>query len=282
MSTDGSTSSPPERSLRLAHLYPTLMNLYGDRGNIFCLRGRAEARGVRLDVDELGLGAPLDPQEYDLIFMGGGQDREQRRICADLLDRKAPGLRAAVDGGMPVLTVCGGYQMMCRSYRGADGETLPGLAIFDAVTVHPGEPAPRCIGNIEVEWERDGLVGFENHGGRTYLGPDATPLGRVTAGFGNNGEDGTEGCRYGNAFGTYLHGSLLPKNPALADLLLGLALERKYGDAALAPLDDSLETAAHASAAAIARRDERRRRRLRLLRAFPRIGVNLRPRPRRA
>jgi CobQ-like glutamine amidotransferase family enzyme len=232
-------------------------------------------------VDELGLDAPLEPQAYDLIFMGGGQDREQRRICGDLLERKGQGLRAAVEHGAPVLTVCGGYQMMCHSYRSADGDLLPGLGIFDAVTVHPGEGAARCIGNVEVAWERGELVGFENHGGRTYLGPGATPLGRVTAGFGNNGEDGTEGCRYANAFGTYLHGSLLPKNADLADLLLSIALARKYGDGSLTPLDDSLEAAAHGSAAAIARRDARRRRRLRLLSAFPRIGVNLRPRPRR-
>src|SRR5579875_2988877 len=249
--TSGSAQSGPERSLRLAHLYPALMNLYGDRGNIFCLRARAAARGIELDVVELGLGAPLDAGDYDLIFMGGGQDREQQRICADLHDRKAAGLRAAVEAGAPVLTVCGGYQMMGRSYRGADGDLLPGLGIFDAMTVHPGPSAARCIGNVDVGWEEGDLVGFENHGGRTYLGSGATPLGLVRSGFGNNGEDGTEGCRYANAFGTDLHGSLLPKNPALADRLLSIALQRKYGEAWLAPLDDSLETAAHEAAVAI-------------------------------
>jgi CobQ-like glutamine amidotransferase family enzyme len=270
-----------ERSLRLAHLYPTLMNLYGDRGNIYCLKGRCEARGIHLEIEELGLDAPLDPSRYDLIFMGGGQDREQARISDDLLTLKGQGIRAAVEKGMPVLTVCGGYQMMCRYYQGASGLRMPGLEIFDAATIHPGDEAPRCIGNIEVDWEGGDLVGFENHGGRTYLGPSAVPLGPVTAGFGNNGQDGTEGCRYRNAFGTYLHGSLLPKNPALADLLLQIALERRYGDGALAPIDDSLEMAAHESAAAIAQHDARRRRGLRLPDAFPRIGVSLRLGPRR-
>jgi CobQ-like glutamine amidotransferase family enzyme len=211
--------------------------------------------------------------------MGGGQDREQQRICADLQEQKAAGLRAAVEAGAPVLTVCGGYQMMGRSYRGADGDVLPGLGIFDALTVHPGASAARCIGNVDVAWESDGLVGFENHGGRTYLGAGAMPLGFVRSGFGNNGEDGTEGCRYGNAFGTYLHGSLLPKNPALADLLLRIALQRKYGEAELGPLDDSLERAAHDAALAIAQSEARSRRRLHLLHAFPRIGGNVRPRP---
>jgi CobQ-like glutamine amidotransferase family enzyme len=156
---------------------------------------------------------------------------------------------------MPVLTVCGGYQMMGRSYRASDGGRLQGLAIFPMDTVHPGDAAARCIGNVEIEWERGDLVGFENHGGRTYLDDSATPLGRVAAGFGNNGEDRTEGCRYKNTIGTYLHGSLLPKNPALADMLIGIALQRKYGAADLESLDDSLEAAAHRAGQAAARRD---------------------------
>jgi CobQ-like glutamine amidotransferase family enzyme len=250
-------SSESRRSLRLAHLYPTLMNLYGDRGNIFCLRRRCEARGISLEVDELGLGEALDVGSYDLIFMGGGQDREQRRISSDLLEVKAGPVHEAVEDGMPVLTVCGGYQMMGRYYQTAEGDRLPGLEIFPMQTVHPGDNQPRCIGNIEIGWESGELVGFENHGGRTYLDSGATALGHVKAGFGNNGQDGTEGCRYKNAFGTYLHGSLLPKNPDLADILIGLALERRYGSAELAPLDDRLELAAHRSAAAIARRNTR-------------------------
>lgn len=251
------SATDPRPSLRLAHLYPTLMNLYGDRGNIYCLRHRCESRGIDLEVNEVGLGDSFDAGSYDLIFMGGGQDREQRRISEDLLDRKAESIRSAVDGGMPVLTVCGGYQMMGRHYQAADGGRLPGLEIFPMETVHPGDDVPRCIGNIEVEWENGDLVGFENHGGRTYLDSTAEPLGRVAAGFGNNGEDRTEGCRYRNAFGTYLHGSLLPKNPAFADLLIGLAARRKYGTGALEPLDDRLELAAHGSAVQIARRQRR-------------------------
>jgi lipid II isoglutaminyl synthase (glutamine-hydrolysing) len=244
-----------QRSLRLAHLYPTLMNLYGDRGNIFCLQHRCAARGIELLVDEIGIDDGLSAGGYDLIFMGGGQDREQRRIGADLVELKGEPIKRAVEAGMPVLTVCGGYQMMGRSYCAADGDRLQGLAVFPMDTVHPGDAVPRCIGNIAIEWERGVLVGFENHGGRSYLDAEAAALGTVGSGFGNNGEDRTEGCRYKNAIGTYLHGSLLPKNPGLADMLIGIALERKYGSAELAPLDDSLETAAHRTAQLVAQRE---------------------------
>jgi lipid II isoglutaminyl synthase (glutamine-hydrolysing) len=243
------------RSLRLAHLYPTLMNLYGDRGNIFCFQHRCAARGIDLAVDEIGIDDRLDAATYDLIFMGGGQDREQRRIGCDLIELKGEPIHQAVEAGMPVLTVCGGYQMMGRSYCAAEGDRMQGLAIFPMDTVHPGDAVARCIGNIAIEWEHRDLVGFENHGGRSYLDAGATPLGRVSAGFGNNGEDETEGCRYKNAIGTYLHGSLLPKNPQLADLLVGIALQRKYGPVELARLDDSLETAAHKAAQVAARRE---------------------------
>jgi CobQ-like glutamine amidotransferase family enzyme len=243
-------------SLRLAHLYPTLMNLYGDRGNIITLRRRCEARGIELMVDEIGLGDEFDAGRYDLIFIGGGQDREQKRIAEDLVEQKGPGLRAAVEGGTPTLAVCGGYQLLGRSYQPGAGEELPGLGIFPIRSIHPGGDVARCIGNVEAEWEGGTLVGFENHGGRTYLDAGATPLARVRAGFGNNGEDGTEGAVVGNAIGTYLHGSLLPKNPALADRLIGQALRRKYGEGArLEPLDDTLETRAHEAAGAVARRD---------------------------
>lgn len=249
------TDRPPYR-LRLAHLYPTLMNLYGDRGNIITLRRRCAARSIALDVDEIGLGDAFDPQVYDLIFIGGGQDREQARIAQDLVEHKGPGLRTAVANGTPTLAVCGGYQLLGRSYQPGAGAELPGVGIFPIRSVHPGDGAERCIGNVVAEWEGGTLVGFENHGGRTYLDPDATPLARVRAGFGNNGEDGTEGAIVANAFGTYLHGSLLPKNPALADRLIALALRRRYGEgAALPPLDDRLEARAHADAAAVARRD---------------------------
>ena len=235
-------------SLRLAHLYPKLMNLYGDRGNIICLRRRCEARGIELAVDELDLGDALDPQAYDLIFIGGGQDREQRRIVRDLIDVKGEAIRRAVEEDVTALAVCGGYQLFARYYRPAAGEDLPGLGIFDAHTEHPGENVARCIGNVVAEWEGGTLVGFENHGGRTYLGNGTRSLATVRSGYGNNGVDKTEGAVYRNAYGTYLHGSLLPKNPRFADHLLRSALRRRYGEVELAPLDDALEEAAHAAA----------------------------------
>jgi CobQ-like glutamine amidotransferase family enzyme len=250
------TAGAAHQSIRLAHLYPTLMNLYGDRGNIITLRRRCEARGIELRVTDLGLGDLFDPEAYDLVFIGGGQDREQRRITDDLLSVKGGPIRAAADAGMPMLTVCGGYQLFGRSYQPAAGEELPGLGIFPIRTVHPGEDAPRCIGNVEAAWAGGALVGFENHGGRTYLDAGARPLARVAAGYGNNGDDGTEGAIAGNVYGTYLHGSLLPKNPGFADHLILLALRRRYGsEVTLSPLDDSFEERAHADAARVARSD---------------------------
>ena len=259
----------PERSngatsyaIRLAHLYPNLMNLYGDRGNIIALQRRCEARGIALEVTNLGLGDPFDPEAYDLVFIGGGQDREQRRIAEDLLGVKGEPIRAAVEADMPMLTVCGGYQLFGRSYQPAAGEELPGLGIFPIRTVHPGEASARCIGNVEAAWNGGTLVGFENHGGRTYLEDGARPLARVTAGYGNNGEDGTEGAVIRNVYGTYLHGSLLPKNPAFADHLILLALRHRYGpDITLPPLDDTLERRAHAEAARVAHADAAGKRR---------------------
>jgi CobQ-like glutamine amidotransferase family enzyme len=246
-------------TVRLAHLYPSLMNLYGDRGNIITLRRRCEQRGISLIVTDLSLGDEFDPAAYDLVFIGGGQDREQRRIAEDLLAIKGAAIREAAADGMPMLTVCGGYQLFGRSYQPGAGEELPGLGIFPSRTVHPGEHAPRCIGNVEAAWDGGSLVGFENHGGRTYLEDSAQPLARVLAGYGNNGEDGTEGAVVNNVYGTYLHGSLLPKNPAFADHLLLLALRRRYGaDVVLTPLDDALEAHAHATAARVARTDATR------------------------
>ena len=249
------------KTLRLAHLYPRLMNIYGDRGNILCLRRRCEARDVELVVEELDLGDPLDPAAYDLIFMGGGQDREQRRIAEDLAVGKGEALRKAAAGGVAMLAVCGGYQLFGCYYRTAAGDELPGAAVFDAWTVHPGEGARRCIGDVAARWEGGSLVGFENHGGRTYLGAGARPLARVERGFGNNGEDGGEGAVYRNAYGTYLHGSLLPKNPRFTDHILRVALGRRYGEVELAPLDDCIEEAAHTSALRVARRRAKRARR---------------------
>jgi hypothetical protein len=242
------------RRLRLAHLYPSLMNIYGDRGNIVCLQRRCAARGIELDVDALEPGDRLRAEAYDVIFMGGAQDREQQIVAADLQSLKAGPLREAVEDGAVFLGVCGGYQLAGRFYRGLDGSELAGAGVFDLYTLHPGAGARRLIGNLVASWERGTLAGFENHGGRTYLGPGARPLASVVQGFGNDGESGYEGARYRNAFGCYLHGPVLPKNPALADELIALALQRRYGDSSLAPLDDRIEQRAHEAAVRLARR----------------------------
>ena len=217
--------------LRVAHLYPRLMNIYGDRGNIMCLRRRCEERGIGFELMELSLGDSFDEKAYDLVFAGGAQDREQRGVADDLLATKAEAIRAAVEDGIVLLAVCGAYQLFGRYYRESSGAELPGAAVFDLHTKHSGERVPRCIGNIVIEWDapsgRQTIVGFENHGGRTRLGPGVRPLGHVVRGHGNNGEDGGEGAVYRNAFGTYIHGSLLPKNPVLADHLIALALSRR-------------------------------------------------------
>jgi len=259
-----STTEPMQFRLRLAHLYPNLMNIYGDRGNILTLRRRCERRNIDLVVDSIGLDEPFDAEHYDLLFVGGGQDREQRRVAADLLD-KGDAIREAVEDDMPVLAVCGGYQLFGQRYQPGNGAELPGLGIFDMHTVHPGDGVKRCVGNIVADWDGQQIVGFENHGGRTYLHDGARPLAQVIAGFGNNGEDGTEGARYRYAMGTYLHGSLLPKNPAIADALVEAALAHKYGEPVpLAPLADELEHEAHNDAVAIAIRDHGRTQRRRL------------------
>lgn len=242
-------------NLTLAWLYPDSMSIYGDRGNVIALTKRAEWRGIAVDVWRLSKGEPMD-RLPDLVMFGGGQDREQRLIERDFLELKGEMLRQAIEQDVPVLAVCGGFQQLGHGYRDADGSTIQGLGVLDAHTVAPQAKDKRCIGNIVVT--RDfgpagdaELVGFENHGGRTTLGPKAQPLGRVRKGFGNNGQDGTEGARYRNCFGTYMHGSLLPKNPWFTDHLLQAALHRKYGPGArLAPLDDELELRAHAAAVA--------------------------------
>ena len=236
--------------LTLAHLYGDLLNLYADRGNIITLQQRCAWRGIHLDIRQVGIGDPLDPNDLDLLFMGGGQDGDQRLMADDLFTHKADSLRGALHDGLPMLVVCGGYQLFGHYYQPATGDRLPGLGLFDLHTVHPGAAVPRCIGNVVLRWDaptaaRDTLVGFENHGGRTFLGPGAEPLGRVLSGHGNNSKDGTEGALVHNAYGTYLHGSLLPKNPHFADHLLGLALARRHPGATLTPLDDALEWRAH-------------------------------------
>ncbi len=231
--------------LRVAHLYPDVMNIYGDRGNVIALKYRCEARGIGFALTEVSVGDPFDPAEFDLILIGGGQDREQRRIAEDLVDR-GPGIREAVEDGLPVLAVCGGFQLFGHRYVDHEGGIIPGIGVFDLETRHPGPIADRCIGDVVMETPLGEVVGFENHGGRTYLAAGVEPFGKVRKGFGNNAEDGGEGARYKNAIGTYLHGSLLPKNPAIADELILRGLRRRYGEGVeLAPLDDAAESAAH-------------------------------------
>lgn len=236
-------------TLRVCALYPDLMNIYADRGNLLVLRRRCEWRGIRFELTASGLGAPLDPDAADLLYIGGGQDRDQERCALDLAEVKRDGLHAAVARGAALLAVCGGYQLLGRSYELGD-RTLPGVGLVDLRTVR-GDGS-RLIGNVAIEVDLGPpaggprvLAGFENHGGRTYLGPGARPLGRVLRGHGNNGSDGFEGVRDGNVIGTYLHGPLLPKNAWLADWLIARALGR---DEPLPPLDDALETAAHVEA----------------------------------
>lgn len=239
--------------LRIAHLYPDVMNIYGDRGNVIALRHRCEARGIEVEVVDVNIGDPFDPKEFDLVLIGGGQDREQRRIADDLV-AKGAALKDEIDGGMPALAVCGGFQLFGHRYVDHDGSVIPGIGVFDMETRHPGPVADRCIGDVVLASDLGEIAGFENHGGRTYLAPGQEPFGRVVYGRGNNAEDGSEGARYRNAYGTYLHGSVLPKNPALADRLILLALQRRYGeDVQLPALDDSVEAAAHRSAAEAAK-----------------------------
>ena len=221
-------SITPRVTLTIGHLYPDQLNLYGDRGNILALRQRCRLRGFELQVVGLGVGDALAPDEYDMLFIGGGQDKEQAPVAQDLYEVKGIGLWAAIEDDMPVLAVCGGFQLLAQYYRPAQGADMKGLGVFDAWTIHKGAQVPRCTGNVAIGWNGSTLVGFENHGGRTYLGT-AKPLGKVIKGYGNNAKDGTEGAIYRHAYGTYMHGSLLPKNPHFADYLIQLALQRKYG-----------------------------------------------------
>jgi lipid II isoglutaminyl synthase (glutamine-hydrolysing) len=227
-------------------LYPDLMNIYGDRGNILTLLRRAEWHGFESRLVELGRGATEHMQEVDVFFFGGGQDREQALVYEDLRQFKQAPMQEAVAGGAQVLAVCGGYQLLGHYYQTADGEKFGGIGMID-VTTEAGRK--RQIGDVVVQTAIDGLtpstlVGFENHSGRTFLGQQAKPLGKVILGKGNNGSDKTEGCVQGGVIGTYLHGSLLPKNPHLADYLIAQALRRR-GVAGLSSLDDSAELAAH-------------------------------------
>jgi CobQ-like glutamine amidotransferase family enzyme len=237
------TASSP--TLRVCALYPELMNIYADRGNIAILRARCQWRGIAFELASSSLGETFDPADHDLFYIGGGQDRDQVAVAADMSATKRDALHSARDRGAVILAVCGGYQLLGHSYQLGDQE-LPGVGLVDLHTVR--EDGPRLIGNCAIEADLghgpQTIAGFENHGGRTYLGPDENPLGRVLSGHGNNGKDGFEGVHSHNIIGTYLHGPLLPKNVWLADRLIELAL-----DIQLSPLPgDDVEDAAHASA----------------------------------
>jgi len=239
-----------DRVLRVCALYPDLMNIYADRGNITVLERRCAWRGIGFELAGATVGDDIDPDAHDLFYIGGGQDRDQALCARDLADRKREALHAAAGRGAVVFAVCGGYQLLGHGYE-LDGERLPGASLVDLETVR--EPGERLIGNVAIEIDLPGgppvLAGFENHGGRTYLGAGTTALGSVIRGFGNNGRDGREGVRggpHGTVVGTYIHGPLLPKNTAFADWLTATALR---GDpACLPPLDDELEAAAHRGA----------------------------------
>jgi lipid II isoglutaminyl synthase (glutamine-hydrolysing) len=236
----------------IGHLYPDYLNIYADRGNIAVFERRAAWRGIELEVEEVGPGDEVHPGAHDLVYIGGGQDREQALIAPDLA-AKGESVKAAVEAGAALLAVCGGYQLLGQFYRDRSGAELPGVGLFPLHTV-AGER--RMIGDVLLECElepgaRRTLAGFENHAGRTYLDQGAEPLGRVVAGFGNDGESGFEGCRVGRALGTYLHGPLLPRNPWLADWLLAQALGHRLGEApAFEDLPDGLEAEAHAVSSA--------------------------------
>jgi lipid II isoglutaminyl synthase (glutamine-hydrolysing) len=243
-------------TIRVVSLYDDVMNVYADRGNLLALQHRADALGVGVEASRVSLGDAL-PAEADLVLIGGGQDREQRRI-ADELVRRGALLREWAEDDVAMLAVCGGFQLFGRWYRDAQGEELPGIGLFDVTTVAPPPGWARCIGDVLVQspvGDIGEVVGFENHGGRTYLGPGAQPFARVLHGGGNNAADGTEGAVLRSAVGTYLHGSVLPKNPRLLDWLLAAAVRHRTGETpAFEPLDDPFAERAHRTAAAVARR----------------------------
>jgi len=255
------------RAITVGYLYPEIMSGYGDRGNLAAITRRCGWRGIAADVRELRLGDQADASEVDLFLIGNGGEFHQRLIATDLADVKGPGICEAVDEGAALLAVGAGYELLGRFYQPARGVELPGARLFDTWTIQQGADltsasctlaearAGRAIGDLLVQWDAELLVGFENHSARTYLGPTARPLGQVVAGQGNNG-DGGEGVRLGNAIGTYLRGPCLPRNPVLTDFLIRAALQRRYGEAELAPLPDQFEHAARD--AAVARHQGRR------------------------
>lgn len=232
-------------TLKICHLYADLMDTYGDKGNITALVKRCQWRGIETTINHISVGNKLDPEKYDIYFFGGGQDRQQIIVGRDL-QSKAKDLKRAVEQESALLAICGGYQLLQNYFKTLDGTIIKGIGLFDAYTLGS---TTRMIGNLLIETKEHGqMIGFENHSGKTYLGKGLKSMGKVIKGFGNNGEDNTEGAMYKNAFGCYLHGSLLPKNPHFADYLITKALERRYGSVKLKPLDDSIEWQAHKSA----------------------------------
>lgn len=230
----------------IGYLYGDLMNIYGDTGNIITIQKRSEWRGIETEVKHIGVGDTLKAKECDIFFFGGGQDQSQIDVAEDLQKgTKAGVLKNEVERGVPLLAVCGGYQLLGDYYQPFEGPKLKGIGLFD---VHTDASHDRMIGNIVIESMFGKLVGFENHSGKTFLKKGANPFGMVIRGFGNNGEDKSEGCLYKNAIGCYMHGSLLPKNTRLADWLIQKALETKYGEKIeLEKLDDAFELKAHAA-----------------------------------
>ena len=236
----------PPISIRIAHFYPDLLNLYGDRGNLIALMKRCEWRGIACTVQTVSLGQPFDAEQYDLAFLGGGQDYEQNLLQDDFIRRKGPAIIDAVEDGFVFLCVCGGYQLMGRYYQKTNGERIECLGALDLYTESEEK---RLIGDSVSESSALSsagydplLVGFENHAGRTYLGQQVQPLAKVRKGGGNNGRDKTEGAMHNNTYCTYYHGSFLPKNPGMADMLIEKALKRRYSQfEKLKPLDDKME-----------------------------------------
>ena len=231
--------------LKICHLFPDVLNLYGDRGNVVCMQKRLNWRGIDVSVTGVSIGQKLKASDYDLFFIGGGQDFEQEVLLADLQGEKTAEIKSAIEDGKTFLCICGGYQMLGHYYKTWDGQQCDFIGALDLYTVGHKD---RMIGNYMFTCDELGgqtVVGFENHSGKTFLGSGLRPIGKVLAGYGNNGEDGMEGARYKNVFCTYSHGCLLPKNPILADHILKTALEHKYGKIDLAPLDDTIELNAH-------------------------------------
>src|SRR3989339_578109 len=235
--------------LSIAHLYPNLLNIYGDRGNILTIKKRCQWRDIEVEITEIDIEDDINPDKYDFYFIGGGQDQQQIAVAKRLQEVSAQ-VHEAVNTGAVILAICGGYQLLGHYYQPFDGDKLKGISVIDAYTVAGNT---RFIGNVTIELndnfqlEPKTLVGFENHSGLTYLGEGVNPIGKILVGNGNNGKDNGEGAVYKHVYGTYLHGSLLPKNPHFADLLITQALSRKHGNVKLESIDDSIELAAHNS-----------------------------------